>query len=166
MMFLSATRSMMLVAFWNTSLAAGLSPAVTAWRTRLIAVRSIERRLELWRLRSTDWRARLRACAVLAMAYVLVNSAKSDSLTSFRGIASVWKVVGRRPRAGSATFTTFSVAPLRAGLGPRRNRQSGIRIAAGRRNTPYHTPEACRKGREDGFAVGCASLSNQRSGRQ
>ncbi|CFP70042.1 Uncharacterised protein [Bordetella pertussis] len=37
------------------------------WRTRLMAVRSIERRLELCLLRWTDWRARLRAWAVLAM---------------------------------------------------------------------------------------------------
>src|SRR5690606_23340160 len=67
MMFLSATRSITLVAFWNTSLAAALSPAAMDWRTRLMAVRSIERRLELCLLRATDWRARLRAWAVLAM---------------------------------------------------------------------------------------------------
>src|SRR5690606_27487138 len=54
MMFLSATRSITLVAFWNTSLAAALSPAAMDWRTRLMAVRSIERRLELCLLRSTD----------------------------------------------------------------------------------------------------------------
>jgi hypothetical protein len=38
-----------------------------AVRTRLIAVRSIERRLELCMLSATDWRARLRAWAVFAM---------------------------------------------------------------------------------------------------
>src|SRR3546814_15232490 len=47
-----------------------LSPASMAWRTRLIDVRSIERRLALCLLRSTDWRARLRAWAVLAILQV------------------------------------------------------------------------------------------------
>src|SRR5690606_27999014 len=54
MMFLSATRSITLVAFWNTSPAAALSPAAMAGRMCLMAVPSIDRRLELCLLRSTD----------------------------------------------------------------------------------------------------------------
>src|SRR3546814_7925448 len=62
-----------------------LSPASMAWRTRLIDVRSIERRLALCLLRSTDWRARLRAWAVLAIMRIRVsrvgfNSAKTAIL--------------------------------------------------------------------------------------
>src|SRR5690606_41641544 len=66
MMFLSAMRSMTLEVLRNTSFAAAWSPAAMAWRTRLIDVRSIERRLALCLLRATDWRARLRGRGVLA----------------------------------------------------------------------------------------------------
>jgi hypothetical protein len=45
--FLSAMESMMLVAVWNTPMAAALSPEATAFRTDLIAVRRRERREEL-----------------------------------------------------------------------------------------------------------------------
>jgi len=70
MMFLSATRSITLVAFCKTVAAAALSPVAMAVRTCLIAVRSMERRLELCLLRATDWRARLRAWAVFAIVFV------------------------------------------------------------------------------------------------
>src|SRR5699024_9057417 len=54
MMFLSATRSMTLEALRKTSLAAAWSPAAMAWRTRLMEVRIMERRLALCLLRATD----------------------------------------------------------------------------------------------------------------
>ena len=67
MMFLSAMESITRVEARNCAVATPLSPAATALRTDLMAVRRRERRLELWAFCLTAWRARLRAEAMLAM---------------------------------------------------------------------------------------------------
>src|SRR6266481_3026961 len=67
MIFLSAMLSSELTEFWYTACAADLSPASMALVTFLIAVRNSERRLLLCAFCLTAWRARLRACAVLAI---------------------------------------------------------------------------------------------------
>ena len=67
MIFLSAMESMTLVEARNWASAAALSPAATALRTFLMAVRRRERRLLLCAFSWTAWRARLRAYAMFAM---------------------------------------------------------------------------------------------------
>src|SRR5690606_9433635 len=69
------------------------SPASIAWRTRLIEVRSIERRLELCLLRATAWRARLRACAVLAMV-----SGKKRKVKAKPTILALYRIKGKNFR--------------------------------------------------------------------
>ena len=69
MIFLSAILSITLVEATKTLVAAALSPAATALRTDLMAVRRRERCAVLWAFCSTDVRARLRACLLLAMAF-------------------------------------------------------------------------------------------------
>lgn len=66
-MFLLAILSIVLVVFLSANLAAILLPLSMACLARFIAVRNIDRKLELRLLRLTDWRARLRAWAVLAI---------------------------------------------------------------------------------------------------
>src|SRR5690606_18912355 len=67
MIFLSAMLSMVLIDVLNTVCAAALSPPSTALRTALMAVRGRDGRRALWARAVTAWRARLRACAELAM---------------------------------------------------------------------------------------------------
>ena len=67
MIFLSAMESMTLIEARNWAVAASLSPAATALRTFLMAVRRRERRLLLWAFSWTAWRARLRADAMFAL---------------------------------------------------------------------------------------------------
>ncbi len=87
MIFLSAMLSITLVDAENVLVAPALSPAAMALRTDLIAVRSFERRLELWALRLTVWRARLRAEAMLAMRKSW-KAAEPSSLESFAPAAA------------------------------------------------------------------------------
>src|SRR5262245_32776921 len=65
--FLSAIRSRALDASPRSRVAPALSPASIALRTLRMALRNAERRAALCWRRFSDWRARLRACAVLAM---------------------------------------------------------------------------------------------------
>src|SRR4051812_10133530 len=68
-MRLSAMRSMTACDSRSVVVAAALSPVAIAFLTFLTAVRSADFKLALrWRVASA-WRARLRACAVLAMKY-------------------------------------------------------------------------------------------------
>ena len=70
MMPLSVMRSITLTFSAYEAAAAALSPDSIALMIFFIAVRKVERSAALCKLTFTDWRARLRACAVFAMCTV------------------------------------------------------------------------------------------------